>query len=64
MYEAFYRLHTKPFLLSPDPRFFFSSRVHLDKKHAFAAAEIAVVTDEMRQELAPDAWPESLESSA
>ena len=28
MYEAFYRLHSKPFLLSPDPRFFFSSRGH------------------------------------
>jgi putative secretion ATPase (PEP-CTERM system associated) len=28
MYEAFYRLRTKPFLLSPDPRFFFSSRGH------------------------------------
>jgi putative secretion ATPase (PEP-CTERM system associated) len=28
MYEAFYRLHTKPFRLSPDPRFFFSSRGH------------------------------------
>jgi putative secretion ATPase (PEP-CTERM system associated) len=28
MYEAFYHLHTKPFLLSPDPRFFFSSRGH------------------------------------
>jgi putative secretion ATPase (PEP-CTERM system associated) len=28
MYEAFYRLRIKPFLLSPDPRFFFSSRGH------------------------------------
>src|SRR5688500_3813935 len=28
MYEAFYRLQTRPFLLSPDPRFFFSSRGH------------------------------------
>lgn len=28
MYEAFYHLQTKPFLLSPDPRFFFSSRGH------------------------------------
>ncbi len=28
MYEAFYHLRTKPFLLSPDPRFFFSSRGH------------------------------------
>src|SRR5262245_35903023 len=28
MYEAFYQLRTKPFLLSPDPRFFFSSRGH------------------------------------
>jgi putative secretion ATPase (PEP-CTERM system associated) len=28
MYETFYHLHTKPFLLSPDPRFFFSSRGH------------------------------------
>lgn len=28
MYEAFYHLQAKPFRLSPDPRFFFSSRVH------------------------------------
>jgi putative secretion ATPase (PEP-CTERM system associated) len=28
MYEAFYHLNTKPFQLSPDPRFFFSSRGH------------------------------------
>src|SRR5688572_8947375 len=28
MYEAFYHLRSKPFLLSPDPRFFFSSRGH------------------------------------
>jgi putative secretion ATPase (PEP-CTERM system associated) len=28
MYEAFYRLQAKPFQLSPDPRFFFSSRGH------------------------------------
>jgi putative secretion ATPase (PEP-CTERM system associated) len=28
MYQAFYHLQTKPFLLSPDPRFFFSSRGH------------------------------------
>ena len=28
MYEAFYHLQTKPFRLSPDPRFFFSSRGH------------------------------------
>src|SRR5262249_11655047 len=28
MYETFYRLQAKPFLLSPDPRFFFSSRGH------------------------------------
>lgn len=28
MYEAFYHLQTKPFLLTPDPRFFFSSRGH------------------------------------
>jgi putative secretion ATPase (PEP-CTERM system associated) len=28
MYEAFYHLHAKPFLLSPDPRFFYSSRGH------------------------------------
>lgn len=28
MYEAFYKLKTKPFRLSPDPRFFFSSRGH------------------------------------
>ena len=28
MYEAFYHLHAKPFQLSSDPRFFFSSRGH------------------------------------
>jgi len=28
MYETFYRLQTKPFRLSADPRFFFSSRGH------------------------------------
>lgn len=28
MYEAFYNLSTKPFQLSPDPRFFFDSTVH------------------------------------
>jgi len=28
MYEAFYKLQAKPFRLSPDPRFFFSSRGH------------------------------------
>jgi len=28
----------------------------LDKKHAFTAAEVALVTDEMHQDLAPDAW--------
>lgn len=28
MYEAFYNLKTKPFRMSPDPRFFFSSRGH------------------------------------
>ena len=28
MYEAFYRLQGKPFQLSPDPRFFFSSKGH------------------------------------
>ena len=28
MYEAFYRLSGKPFQLSPDPRFFFSSKGH------------------------------------
>ncbi len=28
MYEAYYRLSGKPFQLSPDPRFFFSSRGH------------------------------------
>ncbi len=28
MYEAFYNLATKPFQLSPDPRFFFDSTVH------------------------------------
>jgi type II secretory pathway predicted ATPase ExeA len=29
----------------------------LDQKHALTGAEVAVVTDEMQQELAPDAWP-------
>lgn len=33
MYEAFYHLEAKPFLLSADPRFFFSSRGH---RRAFA----------------------------
>ena len=28
MYEAYYQLQAKPFQLSPDPRFFFSSRGH------------------------------------
>lgn len=28
MYEAFYKLQAKPFQLSPDPRFFFSSKGH------------------------------------
>lgn len=28
MYEAFYNLATKPFQLSPDPRFFFDSTIH------------------------------------
>jgi putative secretion ATPase (PEP-CTERM system associated) len=28
MYEAFYRLNSKPFQLGPDPRFFFSSKGH------------------------------------
>lgn len=28
MYEAFYNLSTKPFQLSPDPRFFYDSTVH------------------------------------
>jgi len=28
MYETFYRLHARPFQLSPDPRYFFSSRGH------------------------------------
>jgi putative secretion ATPase (PEP-CTERM system associated) len=28
MYEAYYRFQAKPFQLSPDPRFFFSSRGH------------------------------------
>ena len=28
MYEAFYNLSTKPFQLSPDPRFFYDSSVH------------------------------------
>jgi putative secretion ATPase (PEP-CTERM system associated) len=33
----------------------------LDQKHAFTAAEVAIVTDEMQQELAPDAWRANLE---
>src|SRR3954467_38736 len=28
----------------------------LDKKHAFTGADVAVVTDEIQQELSPDAW--------
>src|SRR6185295_647104 len=28
MYEAYYHLRARPFQLSPDPRFFFSSRGH------------------------------------
>ena len=28
MYEAFYKLSSKPFQLNPDPRFFFGSRTH------------------------------------
>jgi general secretion pathway protein A len=28
----------------------------LDKKHAFSAAEVSLVTDEMQQDLAPDPW--------
>ena len=28
MYERFYQLRDRPFALSPDPRFFFSSRGH------------------------------------
>jgi hypothetical protein len=28
----------------------------LDKKHAFTAAEVSVVTGEMQQELVPEAW--------
>ena len=28
MYESYYHLQAKPFQLSPDPRFFFSSRGH------------------------------------
>ena len=28
MYETFYNLRTKPFQLSPDPRFFFNSKGH------------------------------------
>jgi general secretion pathway protein A len=39
MYEAFYRLRIKPFQLSPDPRFFFSSKGH---KRAMAYLEYGV----------------------
>lgn len=28
MYESFYKLHTTPFRLTPDPRFFFASETH------------------------------------
>ncbi len=28
MYESFYKLRAKPFQLSPDPRFFYNSKVH------------------------------------
>jgi len=33
----------------------------LDQKHALTGAEVGVVTDEMRQELTPDAWRASQE---
>jgi hypothetical protein len=29
----------------------------VDQKHAFTSAEVAVVTQEMQQDLAADAWP-------
>lgn len=39
MYEAYYRLRAKPFQLSPDPRFFFSSKGH---RRAMAYLEYGV----------------------
>src|SRR6185436_17553022 len=39
MYEAYYQFRAKPFQLSPDPRFFFSSRVH---RRAMAYLEYGV----------------------
>src|SRR4051812_8108561 len=36
MYESFYRLSGKPFQLSPDPRFYYQSRVH---RRAYAFLE-------------------------
>src|SRR5450432_542839 len=39
MYEAFYNFRAKPFQLSPDPRFFFSSKGH---RRAMAYLEYGV----------------------
>jgi putative secretion ATPase (PEP-CTERM system associated) len=43
MYEAFYHLSGKPFQLSPDPSFFFESRVH---KRAYAYLEYGLYQGE------------------
>ena len=37
MYEPFYHLSGKPFQLSPDPSFFYESRVH---RRAYAYLEL------------------------
>jgi general secretion pathway protein A len=43
MYEPFYRLSGKPFQLSPDPNFFYASRVH---KRAYAYLEYGLYQGE------------------
>ena len=43
MYEAFYGLSSKPFQLSPDPSFFYESRVH---RRAYAYLEYGLYQGE------------------
>src|SRR5262245_20577745 len=43
MYESFYKLTAKPFQLSPDPTFFYGSRVH---KRAYAYLEYGLYQGE------------------
>ena len=43
MYEPFYRLSGKPFQLSPDPSFFYESRVH---RRAYAYLEYGLYQGE------------------